>query len=181
MQDPIFETLLESVRAGNLEESYALWQALRPVWTNWERKTHLPGLDRDDLRQQSYLILLESLDKYEPDTGLSFHAYYKVRLHIWRRRVAKRCTPINSSQPGIEELIESQVDDTDTYQTVEHRMLEESLGHFIQTLDPLDRQLMNALLVQEQNATQLSATLGLTPANIRYRKKKLLDEFKKHC
>lgn len=178
MQEAINETLMTAIKAGDTQASYTLWQSLSPIWKKWIKKTHLPGLEKDDLQQQSYLILLESLDKFEPTAGLTFHAYYKVRLHIWRGRVAKRYTPIVPADDELAELIENWADPTDTAQLVEHRYLLEHLGTYIQTLDPLDAQILSALCLTDQNATQVATHLGLTPTNVRYRKKKLLDTFK---
>lgn len=178
MQPAVHATPIETIKPGDTEASYTLWQSLRPIWKRWAQRTHLPGLEREDLEQQSYLILLESLDKFDPEAGLGFHAYYKVRLHIWRGRVARRYTPLLPADTQMAELLEQWADPTDTAQIVAYHSLLADLVAYIQTLRPRDAQLLTALCFTDQNATQVAQQLGLTPANVRYRKKQLLAPFK---
>ncbi|MBN1878806.1 sigma-70 family RNA polymerase sigma factor [bacterium] len=117
------------------------------------------GIDRDDLRQEAYVAVMEGLERVDPSVGSS--SEYLLKFARWRlldclkkiRRRREECT---------EEL---DCESADNSPIPEAEMLDERLT-------PLQRRII-ACLVQGYTWREIGDMMGFTAANIAYHLKKI--------
>ena len=76
MQSEIEELVKRSLE----DQSYTLylWEKMKPLCLKWAHKLgHIEG-DREDLYQESYILLIRALRCYEVCQNMSFEAYFKM-------------------------------------------------------------------------------------------------------
>lgn len=175
------ETLLIAIRlakAGDVEVSYSIWQYLTPIWRKWKSATRLPDMDAEDLTQQSYLILLNAIEKYEEDSPMSFLGYYKVRLHVWAGRRYRKYNPIQAMGEDMLDRLNQTAGTTDVSLEVEHRILTQPILSAIHELPDEDQLLLELSILQGLKAKEIAELMKITPAAVRKRKQRLLEFLK---
>lgn len=95
------EEMIKAIRSGDSGLIYELWSANMPLISQTVKKYECPsfpeeadGQRNQDLIQESYLCLIESLPEYDSDRG-KFITFYLSRLRWWLFRVVNENTGIN--------------------------------------------------------------------------------------
>ena len=150
-----------------------------------------PAAEQDALYQQAaeaYSAAIQRLARgYEPDPDKRRDLVQDIHVALWRSfaqfagrasmrtwvyRVAhntaiSRITRRRTNSPTfvtLDELVETAVEE-DALRTVDRRIALERLLALIQSLDPLDRQVI-LLYLEEVDAQSIAAIVGLSPGNV---------------
>lgn len=171
--------ILQQAKANDQEALYKLWDLYKPLCESWARKTYLQGWDREDLIQQSYLILLETVAKYELEGGMPFGGYYKVRLSIWRSRQLRKKQDASSNVESVERaMLQAGSLKDEVESQVEDQLIATMIAHQLQYLTQGEAEVLQACLIEGQELSRLCQHFGLTLEGLKSRRKRGLKKLK---
>lgn len=175
--NPMVAELVDRIQGGEKELITELWGKFRPLWTKWSKKTILCGYDSEDLQQQSYLILVEALKKFEKQQEIPFEGYYRMMLRSWRGNQLRKKT---------EQLLAE--DENDTFECADETIcveqdviintLYQKAWAYIETL-PLDQQiLMRKFYLEDRSLGEVAASVKMTYKSAEAKKGRILRALK---
>lgn len=173
------DRLIKQAKLNDQEALYQLWNIYKPLCESWASKTYLQGWDREDLIQQSYLVLLETVSKYRLEEGMPFGGYYKVRLVIWRSRQLRKKQDASSNVESIERAMNqagSLKDDIENQ--IEDQLLATVIANQLQYLTQGEAEVLQAYLIEGQELSRLCQRFGLTLEGLKTRRKRALKKLK---
>lgn len=157
-----FQNHISSARQGDTKSLELLWQEVKYITKKWVNRTYLSGWDKEDLEQEAYLILVESIHKWDEEAGMTFYGYYKIRLSVWRQLALKKKT----EHPALGEDISLTEDKYDAAQVgleeevVTHLRYQEAI-RLLDRLAPVDKQLILSHYFHGNSLEASGAELGL--------------------
>lgn len=168
-------------RQGDTKSLELLWQEVKYITKKWVNRTHIPSWDREDLEQEAYLILVESIHKWDQEAGMTFYGYYKIRLSVWRQLALKKKT----EHPALGEDISHTEEKYDTAQVgleeaaLIHLRYQEAI-RLLDGLTPIDRQLILSHYFHGHSLEQSGAELGLKRTGASSRIQRALKKIQAH-
>lgn len=179
MSEEEFEVLVSSAQMGDREKVYELWQVMEPVRNYWVNQTYLEHWSKEDLQQQSYVILVEALQKYDSSQGMTFWGYYKTRLKVWKHKQTKRRTCESSNVESIEREMLSHSEGTqDTLIEVENQILLQMILEAMAELKASEREFFIDSVIEGKEAPFLAQKYGGKQNTIRSKKKRMIDKLR---
>lgn len=93
--NPIILGLITQYQIEKNEETLVtLWEHFQPLVINLSRKFHVLPDNQEDVSQDAFLLLFECAKLYDPDQGVAFEAYYKIKLNYWFLNRMRRTTEL---------------------------------------------------------------------------------------
>lgn len=180
MSEARIEEWVSLAISGDQETTYKLWEIFEPLRSNWARQTSLEVWSREDLQQQSYLILVDALQRYDASLGMGFAGYYKTRLSVWRSKQGKRKRCESSNVVGVElEMYEHSEGSMRNLLAVEDRLFLQDVVGWMKTLGNAERAFFIDSILQQVETPVLMQKYGLKAGSVRSKKKRLRDQLKK--
>ena len=82
--NPKIAKLITAYKEHHQDEAIiTLWEDFQPLVINYMRKFYITIPQREDIRQDAFLQLLECANNYNLSQGVPFESYYKMNLHYW--------------------------------------------------------------------------------------------------
>ena len=82
--NPKIASLINQYKENNQEEALiTLWEDFQPLVISCMRKFYVTLSQREDIRQEAFLQLLECANNYDLSQGVPFESYFKMNLHYW--------------------------------------------------------------------------------------------------
>ena len=82
--NPKVAELISQYQDNRAEEAMVtLWEDFQPLVMNCMRKFYITIPQREDIRQDAFIQLLECANTYDPIQGVPFESYFKMHLHYW--------------------------------------------------------------------------------------------------
>lgn len=153
------------------------WDKLYPLRRKFVRETHLDGLDKEDLEQECFLLLLKALERFRPEMGVPFQSYYKVVLNGWRANQNKVKARMELAF-GADEMFFLTDDRINVEKDTETKLLLEEVIRKIEELDEKEKEIIKAYYLQNKKLAQIASMLQMPLKTIEYRKKKALGKLK---
>lgn len=156
------ETIITQAKSGDTNSLEYIWQDVRGITQKWLNKTHLIGWEREDLEQEAYLVLVESIHRWDPQAGMTFFGYYKVRLSVWRQLTNKKRT----EHPAMAEDVALITDGyAHSQSSIEEQVLitlgYQNLLRQLDTLSPLEKDLILAHYMHGKHLKDIATKHGL--------------------
>lgn len=170
--------LVAEIQSGASEQVLVLWERFRPLWTKWSRRSGICGYEPEDLVQQSYMLLVEGLEKFRPERGVPFEGYYQYLLRGWayceRRR--KQNQPMGDVSDLAYVLADEQVN---VQQDVVARLDWEAVLGALDELTWTEQQIVVGFYIEGCTLGVLSERLGLSYKGIEKKKAVTLKKLRK--
>ncbi|MHA8110699.1 sigma-70 family RNA polymerase sigma factor [Lactobacillaceae bacterium Melli_B4] len=138
--------LIRSIQMGNEEAIKHLFVKYVPVVNSIWRKYFIKGMDKDDWYQESLIVLVKIIAKYNCDRGVSFGSFYRQALKnrffdLIRRKNAKKRLPDNvvSSFNTFENFYSETVVDMNAECPEKRMMMKEQLAAVLDRLSFLEK------------------------------------------
>ncbi len=177
MQSQIEELVKRSLE----DQSYTLylWEKMKPLCLKWAHKLgHIEG-DREDLYQESYILLIRALRCYEVCQNMSFEAYFKMVLYRWGRDYKCRKRPELMKESSEAYFWESQVDEG---QQVEESIIgKERATYLIKGLESLSEFEYNLLVdfyIRELKIGDIASSHHMNYKALESRKRRILKKLR---
>lgn len=179
MSEEEFEGLVDNAKRGDKQSIYELWQMIAPVSNHWISHIYLEHWSREDLLQETYIILIEALQKYDKEQGMTFWGYYKMSLKVWKSKKSKRKTCESSNVESIERAMQCHSEGSqDGLIEVENQMLLAQIIEVMNELEEGEREFLIDSVIKGKEAPFLSQKYGGKPSTIRSKKKRMIDKLK---
>lgn len=82
--NPKILELITQYKEDQAEEALmTLWESFQPLVIRSMQKFYITIPQREDIRQEAFLKLLECANKYDVSQNVPFESYYKMNLHFW--------------------------------------------------------------------------------------------------
>ncbi len=82
--NPQILKLIKQYKENQAEEALInLWESFQPLVLRSMQKFYITIAQREDVRQEAFLQLLECANKYDLSQNVPFESYYKMNLHYW--------------------------------------------------------------------------------------------------
>ena len=160
------------------------WDKLYPLRRKFVRQTHLDGLDKGDLEQECFMLLIKAVERYNPEMGVPFESYYKVILYGWRAN-QNRVRARTKLAFGEDEFASLQDERIDIEKDVERKMLYEEVCQKLYELDEGERRLIEAFYFKGKRMSEIAKALAVTERTAFNRKDRALNKLKRlmsqHC
>lgn len=176
------ENLLDLVELCKEDERYRyeLWERFRPLCITWARKFKQAEDEEQDLLQESYVLLVNTLKTYDREKAIAFEAYYKCILYRWgnnyRRKKRILCTYDGEAHDLIGELVD------ETINVEEAVIRNERLTKLRQALKELkakEYELIMALYTPHAKIAEIAQEKQMTYKALSHKKYKLLKKIEK--
>lgn len=179
MSEEEFARLVDSAQMGNKERCYELWQLMAPVRNHWVSQTYLEHWSKEDLQQQSYVLLIETLQKYDREQGMDFWGYYKMALKVWKYKKSKRRLCESSNVESIERAMQNHSEGSeDELIEVENQMLLQEILEAMEQLADSEREFLIDSVIMGKEAPFLAQKYGGKQSTMRSKKKRMIDKLK---
>lgn len=179
MSEQEWMELVIKAKSGDKKSCYEVWQILEPLRNYWVSYTRVEHWTRDDLQQQSYIVLIEALQRYDYDKGMSFEGYYKTRLRVWKDKQGRRKTCESSNVESVERAMLSHCEGSeDQIAEVENKIIIESILKKIYELEESERDFIIDSVIYEKKTPELMQKYGGKSSAIRSKKKRIMDKLK---
>ena len=153
------------------------WEKMKPLVNKFVRETILSGFEKEDLRQECYMIINKAVVKYDKEWGVPFESYYKIMLYGWRSNQNKKRKLIFLGEESA--LYEEKDTSIDIEKDVEGRMLWEEVIAKIDKLEEIEKEIILGYYLENKSIAEIASKLGVTYKNIEYRKGAILKKVKK--
>lgn len=153
------------------------WEKLYPLSRKFVRETIISGMEKEDLEQECYIQLESALRRYNPELGVPFESYFKVRLYGWRanqNRVKAR-TELAFGEESLFFLIDERVQIEE--ETIVKDLMQE-VYKILKQLDEKDQFIITAYYFQYKRIGDIAERLGMTVKGVESRKKKALGKIR---
>lgn len=153
------------------------WEKLYPLRRKFVRETIINGMEKEDLEQECYIQLERALQRYNPELGVPFESYFKVRLYGWRanqNRVKAR-TELAFGEESLFFLIDERVQIEE--ETVMKDLIQEVYRN-LEALDEKDQFIIKAYYLQYKKLADIAGVLGMSLKGVEGRKKKALNKIR---
>lgn len=163
--NPKVAKLIKQYQDNHAEEPLiTLWEDFQPLVINCMRKFYITIPQREDIKQDSFIQLLECANTYDPTQGVPFESYFKMNLHYWfLNRIRKKTELLVIDHDwgngcSMTDLMESTLGNApETAETNEtHKAIEDAL----QVLTQKQRQAVTLFYLQETPLTQIANQMG---------------------
>lgn len=148
ISDPRSDSLVFRMQAGDPTAFPQLLERTVEILTRSTYRYFIKGYEREDLYQEACLVLIEAIDKYMPDKGLSFNQYVNLCLdnHFNRlirfNNTQKRKSMFDSV--SYEDLVEEHgyqfPGGANTFKPSEIPLVKESINDFLESLSLFEKE-----------------------------------------
>ncbi len=160
------------------ELTYIWWNKMKPLINKFVRETILSGFDKDDLRQECYMLINKAVVGYDKECNVPFESYYKIMLYGWRSNQNKKRKLIFLGEESV--LREEKDASIDIEKDVERRMLWEEVIARIDKLDEIEKEIILGYYLENKSIKEIANKLGATYKNIEYKKGAILKKLKQY-
>lgn len=161
--------------------SYEWWIKLTPLWKKFVYETRLCGYDKEDLKQECYLLLVKCLEKYDAALGVPFESYYKVQLYGWRANQNRKkydLLTITQEEEGNPFL--KIPDKQNVEQEVQRKLRVEQIMDYLANLSPKDKAIIYAFYIEQKPLYEVAKDLGMKYKSVEARKARLIRKIRYH-
>ena len=159
--------------------TYVLWERLRPLCMKWASRLKDIDYSKEDLLQESYLILQKALKTYRPGEKTKFESYFKFMLYRWGRDYIHKKREVvcldEDSDRRIEWIDESAQVEMEILEKEELRQLEVAL----QKLPQEEYTFLVELYMKEQSLKDLARHKSMSYKALTCKKYYILKKLKK--
>ncbi len=154
------------------------WNKMRPLINKFVRETILSGFDKDDLRQECYMLINKAVVSYDRECNVPFESYYKIMLYGWRSNQNKKYKLVFLGEESV--LREEKDTSIDIEKDVERRVLWEEVIARINKLDDIEKEIILGYYLENKSIKEIASKLGATYKNIEYKKGVILKKLKQY-
>lgn len=173
--------LVIRAQSGDKKSCYELWQILEPLRNYWVSYTRIEYWNKEDLQQQSYLVLIDSLQRYDSTKGMTFEGYYKTRLKVWKGKQCKRKTCESSNVESVERAMLSHSEGSENeLNQIENKVVVQGILEKIYELEESEREFIMDSLIYEKKTPELMKKYGGKSSTLRSKKKRIMDKLKQN-
>ncbi|MEG0086219.1 MAG: sigma-70 family RNA polymerase sigma factor [Niameybacter sp.] len=178
MEETIEQLVLKS--KTNPIYTYPLWKKFEPLYSHWAKKLNPIDGTKEDLYQESYLILVKAVQNYKPEQKVKFESYYKLMLYRWGRDYYRKRKEVVIQE---EESMDFWSQVPDEAEGIEAQMLRqerlEKLEKALHTLSAEEQNLLLAFYGQRESLKSLAEQQGLSYKALASRKTYALKKLEK--
>lgn len=173
------QELVTSYRKGDKEVTYALWMLFKPLIKKYLYTMAYNSYELEDLEQQSFILLINTLDTFDETRGVTFGAYYKMKLRSYRSLMCRKKTDVTSWSDEIEHQLYEQADTTvDIEKAFEDKECHKKLIKEMSLLEERDRQILRKYYLEWKSLKCISEELHTTYKAVACRKDRALRQLK---
>lgn len=154
-----------------------LWKRLEPLCLKWASKLQNVDYSFEDLYQESYLILVQTLESYNLEQTLKFESYFKLLLYRWGWNYThkKRALPIESDVDFWGMLKDDQQLEADYLYKEDLKILQEGL----KSLSKLEYNLIIDLYIKGLKISQIATLYEIDYKMLESKKRRTLKKLQK--
>ena len=161
------------------EESYKVWYQFAPLWKSWARKLSYIEVEREDLYQESYCLLVKALEHYDQEKGVPFEAYYKMVLYRWGKKYRQKKRDYLMEDEDLQGYGEGIDQSEDVLQKVIHQEVCQRLEKGLKRLKPSECFVIRKFYLEEKPLGEIASELGITAKAVAGRKERALKKLEK--
>lgn len=161
------------------EDSYKVWYQFAPLWKSWARKLSYLEVEREDLYQESYCLLVKALKHYDQDKGVPFEAYYKMVLYRWGKKYRQKKRDYLLEDEVLQGYREDIDYSEDVMQKVLHQETCQRLEEGLKRLKPSEYFVIKKFYLEEKLLADIASELGITVKAVSGRKERALKKLEK--
>ena len=170
---------MNSIKEISQEECYKWWIKMMPMWKKWIRKTYLCGYDKDDLMQQSYIELVNCMNKYNKELGVPFESYYKMYLYQWRNNQSRKKRELLSITDEYEKnLMETKDITVDIEGEIENKLLSEAIIRTLEDMGEIEKFIITKYYMEKVSLKDIAKELNINYKTLEYKKKCILRKLR---
>lgn len=159
-----------------IEETNNLWEKFRPLWTSWAYKLRAVDYDKEDLYQESYLLLLKTLEHYDEGKGVPFESYYKIILYRWGKDYARKTRGQAIGDEALMDYLDEGREDIDFLKPLIDEEQLEVLGEALSSLKPSEKEVIVKFYFEEKSLKMIASEMGITMRAVVGRKVRAVEK-----
>lgn len=166
---------------GSLEARTELLARLRPLVLSSIRKNYNRQDEMDDLVQEGYLLILESIPDYRKDYSVPFLGFIKSRLrfhYLGKNRIRRELSLNTVCGEGGEEHLDLLEDDYSMEGSYLDKEARERLLYAMEALTKRERQVVEGYYFHSRSIGEIAKSYGITYRTVINTKKRALERLK---
>ena len=153
------------------------WEKMKPLVNKFVRETILAGFDKDDIRQECYMIMSKAVVNYKKESNVPFESYYKIILYGWRSNQNKKHKLIFfGEQEGLNEGKDIGVN---VEREIEKKIIYSKVIDEINKLNDIDREIVIKYYMENKSIKEIADKLGVTYKSVEYKKGVIIKKLRK--
>ena len=164
MNPRILELITDYKENFNEEALVTLWECFQPLVINTMRKFFVSITDQDDIRQEAFLQLLESANRYDLGQNVPFESFYKMNLTYWflnQIRKKKELLVVDNEWQGgfsMTDVIESSIGNAE--EAAEYNEITAALNDAFNLLTDKQRQVVVLFYLKGKRLGDIAELMG---------------------
>ncbi|WP_353095835.1 sigma-70 family RNA polymerase sigma factor [Tissierella praeacuta] len=179
----MWDELIKLAKEGNKESIKEIIDRLQPLIISSIRKYYNIANEYKDLIQEGNLMILESLNNYNPDKGVHFLGYIKLNLKYLYLNKHKRKIHLSLNETigdGEQEIIDTLISDNkQALDIILENEMNFKLKKALEKLTERQREIVILYYVKNLSMEEISTNLGISYRTVVNTKAKALDNLRK--
>lgn len=179
----MWDKLVEEAKKGNQESMGEIVNRLQPLIISSIRKYYNNFKEYEDLVQEGNLMILESINKFDPTKGVHFLGYIKLNLRFLYLDKHKRKLHLSLNEPIGEdnmEMIDFLVsDEMDALDVMLENETNTQLSKALEKLTERQREIIVLYYVNKMGMEDIANKLGISYRTVVNTKTKALEKLRK--
>ncbi|MFO8068870.1 MAG: sigma-70 family RNA polymerase sigma factor [Alkalibacterium sp.] len=187
ISDPVVDALILQIRSGNDSVFPELLERCESLLRKSTYRRFIKGYEREDLYQEACLVLVESIEKYELDRGMSFNQYVCLsldnhfnRLIRWSNAIKRKSFKDSLSLEGVlEENGYQLVGPSKALQPEDKPIVNETMEEYIKYLSSFEKEVcLNCFL--GYSCDEIAEDLNCSREKVLNAKHRCTEKYRKH-
>ncbi|SFC71684.1 RNA polymerase sporulation-specific sigma factor [Alkalibacterium subtropicum] len=187
ISDPIVDSLIIEIQSGDASLFPDLLERSEVLLRKATYRRFIKGYERDDLYQEACLILVEAVEKYEPDRGMSFNQYVCLCLDNHFNRLIRKSNAIKrksfKESLSLESILEENgyqlAGPAKTLQPEDKPIVNETMEEYIKYLSSFEKDVCLYCFLGH-SYEKIAEDLGCTREKVMNAKHRCTEKYRKH-
>lgn len=163
--DPITLELIIRYQSSNCTDTLlTLWHNFQPLLYTYIRKFFIPEKEKEDIKQEAFLVLLQCANSYDLSTKVPFESYYNVQLHFWflnqLRKKQELLVVDHHWQQGVSMTNSMESTEKSPYQYTQDQELKQTIKNALHQLTFKQRKVLSMYYIDGLTMIEISKKMG---------------------
>lgn len=187
VSDPIVDSMIIRIQSGDSSLFPDLLERSESLLRKSTYRRFIKGYERDDLYQEACLILVESVEKYEPDRGMSFNQYVCLNLDNHFNRLIRKSNALKRKSYKEALSLESVLEEngyqlagpSKTIQPEDKPIVNETMEEYINYLSSFEKEVCLCCFLG-YSFEKIAVDLECTKEKVMNAKHRCTEKYRKH-